>query len=287
MIILRTINVVVMIIFPVVTAAFFINRYKSYWRFWLIGGAIFLISQLGHIPFNYFASKILNNTSLVLWDKNQQILFNAGFLGLSAGIWEETSRYLGYRIWLKKPKAWRDGLILGLGHGSFEAILIGFIALYVLLQMVAFKDTDLSFLIPVDRIDFTYKSIQAYWNVNWYDSLLGALERVLTIPIQVLLSILIIQIFKRGNMIWLFVAIIIHTIIDASVVILINYSSIYITEAIIALFSLLSLILIVLLNKKVVENDIIFNETIIATDKPEKQLILDDSILDIDDTKYM
>ena len=286
MIILKTINVIVMIVFPFVATAYFINRYKSYWRFWWIGGVIFLISQIGHIPFNYFASKILNNTNLVLWDQNQQILFNAVFLGLSAGIWEETSRYLGYRFWLKKPKLWREGLILGLGHGSFEAILIGFLALYGLLQMVAFKNTDLSYMIPVDRVESTYQTIQAYWNVSWYDSLLGALERMLTIPIQVLLSILILQIFKRGKIIWLFVAILIHTVIDASVVILINYSSIYITEGAIALFSLASLILIIFLKDKINKNEINIDEPLIKPNKPKKTLELNDSKLDIDDSKY-
>ena len=276
-----------MIVFPFIATAFFINRYKGYWRYWLIGGVIFVISQIGHIPFNFFASKVLNSTKLVLWDQNQQILFNAIFLGLSAGIWEETSRYIGYKIWLKKPKSWHNGLILGLGHGSFEAIMIGFLALYVLLQMVAFKDTDLSYLIPMDRIEVTYQTIQAYWSVNWFDSLLGAVERMLTIPIQVLLSIMIVQIFRRGKIIWLFIAILIHAIIDASVVILINYSSIYITEGVIALFSLTSLILIILLRDKVNEKEIFVEESIEMSDKPKIQLSLDDSILDIDDTKYM
>ncbi|MFC2063643.1 YhfC family glutamic-type intramembrane protease [Chloroflexota bacterium] len=287
MIVLRTVNAVLMILFPIAAAAFFINRYKSYWRLWIIGGSLFVISQLGHIPFNYFAGKILNNTNLVLWDRNQQILFNAVFLGLSAGVWEETSRYLGYKIWMKKPKLWREGFILGLGHGSFEAIILGFLSLYVLLQMVAFKETDLSLLVPLDQVDLTFRTIQAYWNVDWYDSFLGIMERLLTIPIHVLISILIIQVFKRSKLIWLFGAILFHALIDASVVLLISYSTIYITEGLLALFALTSIILIINLKDGVPISENGHASPKFMSNKTDRTIELDDSLLDVDDSRFL
>jgi uncharacterized membrane protein YhfC len=286
MVALRTINVVAMVILPILISAYSIKRYKGSWKIWGIGGLIFVISQVGHIPFNYFAGKILNNTSLIFMDTNQQLVFNALFLGLSAGIWEESSRYLGYLYWLKKPKKWSKGIIIGLGHGSFESILIGVIAIYVLLQMAAFKNTDLSNIVPIDKLEFTYQTVQQYWNVNWYDTLLGPLERLFTIPLQVLLTLLIIQIFKKNNIIWLALAILVHSGIDAAAVLLISLTNVYITEVFIAIISIISIFLVI----KLKTND---DEIINFIDNPEPlkatksiTVEMDDSMLDIDETKF-
>ena len=207
-----------MILFPVIASAILINRHKTSWRLWGIGGLVFIISQLGHIPFNSVAGKILNNTTLVQLDNHNQVLFNAIFLGLSAGIWEETSRYFAYRFWLKEPKKWNEGLALGLGQGSMESILLGLLALYVLLQMVAFSDIDLTNIIPLSKLESTYQAINQYWDANWSVSILGFVERMFTIPIQVFFSLVIVLIFKNSKMILLFVAIILHAIVDATAV---------------------------------------------------------------------
>ena len=275
-----------MILFPVIASAILINRHKTSWRLWGIGGLVFIISQLGHIPFNSVAGKILNNTTLVQLDNHNQVLFNAIFLGLSAGIWEETSRYFAYRFWLKEPKKWNEGLALGLGHGSMESILLGLLALYVLLQMVAFSDIDLTNIIPLSKLESTYQAINQYWDANWFVSILGFIERMFTIPIQVFLSLLIVLIFKNNKIFLLFVAIILHAAVDAVAVLLITYTNVNITEGFIAIISISSIVLIIHLKDKNYEYVNIENKTDIVLNDKEKNLELDDSSLDINDTKY-
>ena len=286
MIALKTGNAIVMVVFPIMVSAYLINRYKTNWKMWGIGGLIFIISQVGHIPFNSIASKLLNNTTMILLDQNQKIIFNALFLGLSAGIWEETSRYVGYRVWLKKPKAWIDGLTLGLGHGSFESILIGFLAIYVLIQMVGLKGVDLTNIVPLDRLEFTMNSIQQYWNANWFDSLLGSIERIFTLPLQILLSLLIVNIFKRRKIGFYFLAVIIHTVVDASAVLLISFTNVYLTETFIGVISFFSIIAIILLKDKG-EKIELNNNDLPLLETGNTKVELDDSILDLEDTKYI
>ena len=286
MIALKTGNAIVMLVFPIMVSAYLINRYKTNWKMWGIGGLIFIISQVGHIPFNSIASKLLNNTTMILLDQNQKIIFNALFLGLSAGIWEETSRYVGYRVWLKKPKAWIDGLTLGLGHGSFESILIGFLAIYVLIQMVGLKGVDLTNIVPLDRLEFTMNSIQQYWNANWFDSLLGSIERIFTLPLQILLSLLIVNIFKRRKIGFYFLAVIIHTVVDASAVLLISFTNVYLTETFIGVISFFSIIAIILLKDKG-EKIELNNNDLPLLETGNMKVELDDSILDLEDTKYI
>jgi uncharacterized membrane protein YhfC len=79
-----------------------------------------------------------------------------------------------------------------------------------------------------------------FWSVSWYDSLLGAVERFFALPIQIALTILVLQVFTRGQSRWLWIAIAWHTIIDAFVVISISNWGIYATEGIVAIFGLVS-----------------------------------------------
>ena len=46
------------------------------------------------------------------------------FLSLSAGLFEEVGRYLGFRYFLAESWSWRDGVAFGIGHGGIEAFLL-------------------------------------------------------------------------------------------------------------------------------------------------------------------
>jgi len=210
----------------------------------LIGGSAFFISQLGHIPFNYFFGLFLNKTDLIYLPRTQQILFNACYLGLSAGLWEETCRYLMYRWWTQDSRSWQKGILLGLGHGGFESILLGLLAIYTLFQMMALKNVDISTMVQPGKLSETIKAVSMYWSMPWYKTLLGSLERTLVIPIQIALSILVLQAFSKGRLVWFFIAIFFHAIVDATAVMLISFSNIYITELMVGLFSLISIFII-------------------------------------------
>ena len=60
---------------------------------------------------------LLPYTSLVLY---------YGFLGLTAGLFEETGRWAAFRLMKRRRRAldWKDALALGLGHGGVEAIWV-------------------------------------------------------------------------------------------------------------------------------------------------------------------
>jgi uncharacterized membrane protein YhfC len=103
---------------PIVQAIILNRRWKMGWGIWWIGFAAFIISQVGHIPFNWGAGLLLNRSNLVHWSPLAQQVFNAVFLGLSVGIFEEVSRYPVLRFWAKKACSWQKGIIFGAGHGG-------------------------------------------------------------------------------------------------------------------------------------------------------------------------
>jgi uncharacterized membrane protein YhfC len=141
----------------------------------------------------------------------------SALLGLSAGIFEEGARYLMYRFWAKKARTWEEALMIGAGHGGIEAILLGLLAGYALLQVLALRGVDLATVLPADQVEFARLQVEAYLATPWYASLLGAVERAFAICLHLSLSVLVLQCFIRRRWYWLPLAIGWHALVDGAV----------------------------------------------------------------------
>jgi uncharacterized membrane protein YhfC len=238
-----------MIAMPVGLAIFLTVRWKLGARLWLIGAGTFILSQIGHIPFNALAGLVLNRTPLVNMTPEAQLIFNAVFLGLSAGLFEELFRYGMFRWWAKDARSWRKGVLTGAGHGGAEAILLGTIVLYAFIQFASLRTADLSTLIPADQLALARQQVSAYWSMTWYDSLLGAVERLFAIPTQIALAVLVLQTFTRRQWFWVGLAILYHAALDAGAVYLAASQGALPTEALAGGFAVLSLILLIVLRQ--------------------------------------
>jgi uncharacterized membrane protein YhfC len=238
-----------MIAIPVGLAFFLTRRWQMGWGVWWIGFATFIISQVGHIPFNSLMTSLLNKSGLVYWPQTWQLLFSAVFLGLSAGIFEEVSRYLVLHFWAKKARSWRNGVMFGAGHGASEAIIFGGLALLGFVNMLIVRSMDLSTLVSADQLTLAQQQLAAYWSAPWYSSLLGAVERVFAITCHIFMATLVMRAFTHKNIAWLFAAIGFHTLLDGVAVFCQPYVSVYVLEAIVGGFAVVSLILTFVLRK--------------------------------------
>ncbi|KAF0108725.1 MAG: hypothetical protein FD146_611 [Anaerolineaceae bacterium] len=242
-------NAVLMIAMPVGLAVFLARRWKLGWSIWWIGAATFILSQVGHIPFNWAMSLWLNGTGMVYWPPLAQLAFNAVFLGLSAGVFEEGTRWLVLRFWIKKARSWRTGILFGAGHGGVEAILFGILVLASYVSMLVLRSMDLSALVPAGQLELAQQQVAAYWSAPWYATLLGAVERLFAIPCHIALAVMVMQVFTRRKIGWLFAAIGFHALLDAAAVFGQQYLSIYALEGVIGLFAVLSVCIIFLLRQ--------------------------------------
>ena len=242
-------NGLLMILLPIGLGIYLTRRWKLGWRLWLIGAGTFILSQVAHIPFNLVMSLLLNRTPLVDLAPAGQLIFNAAFLGLSAGLFEELCRYGMFRWWAKDARSWRTGILTGAGHGGIEAIILGMLASYLFFSLFAMRGADLAAIVPADQLALAQEQVSAYWSMTWYDSLLGAVERLFTIPVHIACAVIVLQCFTRRQAFWVWLAVGYHALIDATAVLAVKNIGVYGTEAIIAGFSILSVIIIFLLRR--------------------------------------
>jgi len=237
-------NGFLMMAMPLALAIYLTRTWKLGWRLWFVGAATFILSQVGHIPFNAAVGFILNRTSMVDWPKTSQLIFNAIFAGLSAGLFEEFFRYGMFRWAAKDARSWRTGILTGAGHGGAEAIILGALVFMGFLQLVAYRNIDLSTVIPAAQLETAKAQVATYWSATWYASILGAVERLFTIPTQIAFAVIVMQTFTRKQGFWVWLAVLYHAVIDATAVFVTGKINSYGIEAIVGGFALLSVLIL-------------------------------------------
>jgi uncharacterized membrane protein YhfC len=247
-------NALLMIAMPLGLAIYLTRTWKLGWRLWFIGAATFVLSQVGHLPFLWLSSRILNTPGVVNVFLSMPplglVIFNGVFVGLAAGLFEELFRLGMYRWWAKDARTWHTGILTGGGHGGVEAIIFGGLALYSFLQMVAYRNIDLSAVIPAAQLPAVEAQVATYWSAAWYDAFLPSFERLCTIIIQISLAVLVLQTFTRKQWFWVWLAVLYHALIDFfTVPAAAGYFSQYGAEAILGGFAVLSVIIIFVLRR--------------------------------------
>ncbi len=222
---LLTLNSLLMITMPVLLGIWLVHRYRVSWKLFLIGAAGFIISQIGHIPFNRYVLEPFVDSMLEPERMLGTVLIAALLFGLSAGVFEEVTRYLFY-YFRKSMRGWDDGLMFGAGWGGVEAIVFGLLAATTVINVYIYQSGMIESLVPADQmaanaeaVAVTAQQVEELVNSPPYLFLLGAVERVFALILHLSLSILVLQVFVRKNIVWLFAAIAWHTAIDAIAVV--------------------------------------------------------------------
>ena len=93
------------------------------------------------------------------------------------------------------------------------------------------------------------QQIELYWSLPWYDSLMGALERLLAMPLHLAASLLVLQAILRKRFSWVWLAIGLHTLTNAVGVYLAQTVNVYAAEAGIGIFAIIDMGIILLLRR--------------------------------------
>lgn len=212
------ISISLSILVPVILGIFLRRRFRVSWLLFGVGTFTFIGSQIVHLPLNNLLTKIgvLPTTPESGWAIAQMAII----LGLTAGICEELARFIGYTI-LKKARNAEDGIMLGLGHGGMEAmIIIGVLAAGAIAQLFALRGVDLSSLnISQEQVLFLQTQLDAL-NQPAVAGLLPLLERLVAMTMHLVLSLMVLYAFQQNKRIWVLWAILYHATVDAIAVVL-------------------------------------------------------------------
>ncbi|MBW8011680.1 MAG: YhfC family intramembrane metalloprotease [Chloroflexi bacterium] len=244
------ISAVLMIVLPLGLGIFLAVKLKADWYIYGIGLATFIGSQVAHIPFNQWTlMPYLEGLGLNLAPGSADLAFFGIVLGLSAGIFEETARYIVYRRWLEKARTWKDAMMFGAGHGGMEAMFIGVLALLSFLNFFTLRNANLTAFVPPEEIEATRLAVDAFWNLPWYIQLMPLLERISAMLFHLSAALLVMQAITRRNIAWFFAAILWHTLFNAIAVFASFTWGIVPAETLIFIAGLLSLMIILALRE--------------------------------------
>lgn len=240
-----------MMFLPIALAVWLIRKFKTRWGIFFIGTGTFVLSQVFHIPFNYYLlNPYMKQLGLKADPGTLSLLGIGALLGLSAGLFEEISRFIALRYWAKDARNWKDGLMFGAGHGGMEAMLVGAGAFYVFLQAAVLRGMDVSLISSSVAEAISLQTfIDAYWSQPGYLYFMGALERISAMAFHVAASVMVLRAITRQRTYWVYLAIGWHTVFNMVAVYGSITSGILWTEAILFGFGLLSVLITYLLRE--------------------------------------
>lgn len=198
---------------PVALAVVAHFRLRVRWRYFGFGALIFFLFQLiSRVPLVEVGGVLLRNqlaashALLIIWSLG---------LVLTAGIFEEVGRYLGYRWFLgHEEKTWPKAVMYGLGHGGLESmVLVAGLSLITLLNVLVLSSMGVGILPAATRATAAKQLATLAAQPAW-TPLLGGYERIWALAIQVALSVIVLQVFTRRSLRWLWLAMAAHWLVD-------------------------------------------------------------------------
>ncbi|MCB9421679.1 MAG: YhfC family intramembrane metalloprotease [Ardenticatenaceae bacterium] len=216
---LYSISISLMILLPVTAAVVWRRRYPVRWALFGVGMLTFVGSQVYHLPFNNW----LTDLGVIgpIGPDAPRLLATSLVLGFSAGLSESIARAVGY--WLlfrwRKAEKWADSVMVGLGHGGIEAmLLVGVNTAAAVTSLWALQGQDLAAAgIPAEQIPLVAQQMERFLGAP-HLAFVPLAERLLAMTFHVLGSVLVWQAFKRRNPLYFVTAVLYHAAFDTTAV---------------------------------------------------------------------
>jgi len=156
-----------------------------------------VITYTGALAVQYVALETLGGGLLNI------LAIRAAAIGLLAGFSEEIARLLGYQYLARGAVTRAQALMIGLGHGMVETIYTGLIGMGLGLSLLGYGAEP-----PEDPAALLSGAVAE------------AISGALPLAMHAALSWLVLQVFLRGQIGWLFVAILLHASSESMIVLL-------------------------------------------------------------------
>jgi uncharacterized membrane protein YhfC len=210
-------SLLVSVLLPIGLAIFLYRKSRFSIRALLVGVIIFLVSQVFlRIP----ALQILSQTD---WYRAmaQNLWVIALFLSLTAGIFEEIGRWIGFRFMVKKQWQTENGIAYGIGHGGIEAIVLSGLGMVNNIAISIMINTGTFGQVSNQVGPAAAESIrQTLIDTPAYLFGVSGLERAMTMVVHIGLSLVVLESVRRRRPLYLLYAILLHGLVNFPAVML-------------------------------------------------------------------
>lgn len=189
-------------------------------------GASLKVFFIGALTFFVFAQALEGGVHVYVLQVNemtkeamQHPLWYGIYGRLMAGIFEECGRYMMMRFFMKRHHTWADGLAFGAGHGGLEAILItGLSSISLIVYAFAINSGTFEQLLVNGDVKQALLPIQERAHTPSYEWMLGGIERISAIAVQIGLSLLVLYAVKSRRPLFLLYSILLHALFNVPAV---------------------------------------------------------------------
>lgn len=218
------------------------RRFGVSWTIFGYGALFFVLVQVFHTPLVLVTQGPLTLYLLeILQDPTLVLAVLAVYLGLLAGLFEETGRYLVFRYLFPRrgiSLVRENGLMFGAGWGGIESMIVGGLVFTTLLSYIALTSGEMAFL-PADPA--VQQQVAALLALTPLDILPGLFERIMTITLHIAWTMMVLASIVLARPALLVLAILWHAAVDAAVVFLGQTSGILIAEASLFVFAVIGI----------------------------------------------
>lgn len=204
---------------PIVLCVLAAKRLHAKLSAFVIGAAVFIIFVM--MAESLFHSFVLGATGDVI---TGNIWLYGLYGGLAAGVFEETGRFLAMKFYMKRTLRKENAVMYGIGHGGIESIMLIGINYFSNLMVSVIINTGqlepmLAGLDDTTR-EATVSQLSALWTLPSYTFWVSGMERISAILLQIVLSYMVYRAVKEHRMKYYGLAILLHFVVDALLVIL-------------------------------------------------------------------
>jgi uncharacterized membrane protein YhfC len=219
---------------PIALAIIVWKKFKVSWAIFGLGVLLFLASLI-RIPLNNYLGTLLQSGF-----RGEIFYVLYGIMaGLMAGIFEEGVRCIALGAVIK-PRDYYKGIMYGIGHGGGGESMI-FVGFTTLANFIVFKFFPNA--LPANVL-------QQMAQVAWYLPLVGAMERIFAISIQIAFSVLIMHAFMYRKYYIIALTVIFHAVVDF-VAFYLNYKlGFWYAEIGVAVFAITGIVIIMKLKPR-------------------------------------
>lgn len=162
----------------------------------------------------------------------QHVWLLALYGGTAAAVFEEFGRLFTMKVIMKKSLNKQNGIMYGIGHGGFEAILVaGLTMLGNIITSVAINSGQGETMFAA-LDEASIERLSALWTTQSYQFFMGGIERISAIFLHICLSYLVFRAVKYGKKSNFALALLLHFLVDAGTVLLKEAVSILALEVI-------------------------------------------------------